>query len=274
MRITTFSLLLRFRRDSSGTTVAKSLHGAGSYPIVSTLGTDQRSNQSCRVLLTLWVASGRQPPRSRRHSSSGHRTRRGVNGYENCPSSDAVLVVAVARRDQGALAELYRRHGGSLFCAALRVLSVRSLAEAAVQDVFIRLWENPERFDPTRGSLRSLMLAQCHSRAVDIVRTESAQRRGEDGDADARRAHHVLGDEVLDFVSGQELREAVATLSESEQQAICLAYFGGHSYLEVASLLGLPEATVKSCIRSGLIRLRGAVVQAGVDPREANAATV
>lgn len=190
------------------------------------------------------------------------------------PSSDAALVVAVARRDQGALAELYRRHGGSLFCAALRVLSVRPLAEEAVQDIFIRLWQNPERFEPARGSLRSFLLAQCHSRAVDIIRSESARRRREDDEANAQRASYVLEDEVLDFVAGQKLREAVATLSEKEQQAICLAYFGGHSYRDVASLLGLSEGTAKSRIRSGLIRLRSAVVDAGLDPRLANAAAV
>ena len=188
------------------------------------------------------------------------------------PSSDAVLVVAVARRDQVALAELHRRHGGSLFCAALRVLSVRPLAEEVVQDIFIRLWQSPERYDPARGSLRSFLLAQCHGRAVDIARSESARRRREDGEANALTAHYVLEDEVLDIVAGQKLREAVATLSETEQQAISLAYFGGHSYVDVASLLGLPEGTVKSRIRSGLFRLRGAVVEAGIDPRGANTA--
>ena len=187
-------------------------------------------------------------------------------------SSDAVLVVAVARRDHVALAELYRRHGGSLFCAALRVLSVRPLAEEVVQDIFIRLWQSPERFDSARGSLRSSLLAQCHGRAVDIVRSESARRRRENGEANALKAHYVLEEEVLDFVAGQKLREAVATLSEKEQQAISLAYFGGYSYVDVASLLGLPEGTVKSRIRSGLSRLRGAVVEAGIDARGANTA--
>ena len=86
--------------------------------------------------------------------------------------------------------------------------------------------------------------------------------------------HYVLEDEVLDFVAGQKLREAVATLSEKEQQAISLAYFGGHSYVDVASLLGLPEGTVKSRIRSGLTRLRCAVVELGIDPRGANAVLV
>ena len=187
------------------------------------------------------------------------------------PSSDAVLVVAVARRDQVALAELYRRHGGRLFCAALRVLSVRPLAEEVVQDIFTRLWQNPERFDPARGSLRSFLLAQCHGRAVDIVRSESARRRREDGEANALSADYVLEDEVLDFVAGQKLREAVATLSKKEQQAISLAYFEGHSYVDVASLLGVPEGTVKSRIRSGLSRLRCAVMELGIDPRGANA---
>jgi RNA polymerase sigma-70 factor, ECF subfamily len=186
-------------------------------------------------------------------------------------SSDAVLVVAVARRNQGALAELYRRHGGSLFCAALRVLSVRPLSEEVVQDIFTRLWQNPERFDPDRGSLRTFLLAQCHGRAVDIVRSESARRRRETSEANACRPHYVLEDEVLDFVTGQKLRAAVATLSDKEQQAISLAYFGGHSYVDVALLLGLPEGTVKSHIRSGLTRLRCAAMELGIDPHGGNA---
>jgi RNA polymerase sigma-70 factor, ECF subfamily len=95
-------------------------------------------------------------------------------------TSDSALVVAVARHDQAALAELYRRHGGSLFCAAMRVLSVRTLAEDVVQEIFIRLWQRPERFDPSRGTLRSFLLAQCHGRAVDIVRAEDARRHCEE----------------------------------------------------------------------------------------------
>jgi RNA polymerase sigma-70 factor, ECF subfamily len=188
--------------------------------------------------------------------------------------SDAVLVVAVARRDQMALAELYSRHGGSLYCVALRVLSARPLAEEVVQDIFTRLWHSPEQFDPARGSVRSFLLAQCHRRAVDIVRCESARLGREDGEANALRARCLFDDEVMDFVANRKLREAVATLTDKEQQAIILAYFGGHSYVEVASLLGLPEGTVKSHIRSGLSRLRSAVMEAGIDPREANAAAV
>jgi RNA polymerase sigma-70 factor, ECF subfamily len=186
--------------------------------------------------------------------------------------SDAVLAVAVARHDQSALAELHRRHGGSLFCVALRVLSVRELAEEVVHDVFLRLWRSPERFDPARGSLRSFLLALAHDRAVDIVRGQNARLRSEDGDAHERKTPSVVEDDILDFVIGQELRDAVGTLCRTEREAISLAYFGGRSDVKVASLLGIPQRTARSRIRSGLARLRMALIERGVDPSMTNRA--
>ena len=179
--------------------------------------------------------------------------------------SDFVLVVAVARPDQTALSELHRRHSGSLFCAVLRVLSVRELAEEVVQEVILRLWRNPERFDPERGSLRPFLLAQAHDRAGDIMRSESARRRREEGDVKPKTLSAVE-DDVLDFVIGQEIRHAVGTLCRTEGEVISLAYCGGHSYREVASLLGIPEGTAKSRIRSGLARLRTALTEQGIFP--------
>ncbi len=185
-------------------------------------------------------------------------------------ANDPLLVVAVQRHDQEALAELYRRHSGSLFHIALRVLAVPGMAEEVVQDIFTRLWQSPERFDPARGSLRSFLLAQAHSRAIHIVRSDPSRRRREKGDADAVKVSYVLEDEAVGSAIGQEIRRVVETLPEPELGAISLAYFGGHSYVEVASLLGVPEGTVKSRIRSGLARLRRAMVEAGIDPFVAN----
>ena len=185
-------------------------------------------------------------------------------GNNERAASDFTLVVAVARRDKAALGELYRRYGGSLFCAALRVLSTRELAEEVVQDVFVRLWRNPERFDPAQGALRPFLLAQAHGRAVDIVRSENARRRREERDANAGTTQFTVEDDVLDFVVGERVREAVGSLCQTEREAISLAYFGGHSYVEVAWLLGIPEGTAKSRIRSGLVRLRTALVESGL----------
>lgn len=183
--------------------------------------------------------------------------------------SDSMLVVAVARRNEAALAELYRRHAGSIFCAALRVLSMRPLAEEIVRDVFLLLWRSPERFQPERGSLRAALLAQGHCTAIDLVRSENARRRREVG-LRAVAAECVLDDQILDFVAGQTLREAVAVLREDEREAISLAYFGGHTCSEVAALLAVPEETISGRIRCGLVRLRVALVEEGIDPFATN----
>jgi RNA polymerase sigma-70 factor, ECF subfamily len=180
-------------------------------------------------------------------------------------ASDAALVVAVGRWRQDALAEAYRRHAGAVFALACRVLVDRQLAEEVVQEVFLRLWDHPDRFDPGRGSLRSYLLAQCHGRAVDLVRSEESRRAREARDHRERaEAGYDLEHEVWDLTIAEHVREAMAALPEDERRAIELAYFGGRSYREVAAILGHPEGTVKSRIRSGLRRLRAALAESGV----------
>jgi RNA polymerase sigma-70 factor (ECF subfamily) len=172
-------------------------------------------------------------------------------------ASDGVLVVAIARYRNDALAEAYRRHGGAVFALARRVLGEPARAEEVVQEVFLRLWNQPDRFDPDRGTLRSFLLAQAHGRAVDMLRSETSRRRREERDARVTaEAGYDLEHEVWDLAVAERVREALATLPVDERKAIELAYFGGRTYREVASALGAPEGTVKSRIRSGLRRLR------------------
>ncbi len=179
--------------------------------------------------------------------------------------SDAALVVAIGRWHREALAEAYRRHSGAVLALARRVLGDSPRAEDVVQEVFTRLWNNPERFDPARGSLRSYLLAQSHGRAVDLVRSDSSRRRREDRDAQrAVVADYDVEREASDVIVAEQVREAVGRLGKDERQAIELAYFGGYTYREVAQLLRQPEGTVKSRIRTGMTRLRGHLAEAGV----------
>ncbi|MCU1372231.1 MAG: polymerase, sigma-24 subunit, subfamily [Ilumatobacteraceae bacterium] len=179
--------------------------------------------------------------------------------------SDAALVMAVSRYNQDALAEAYRRHAGAVFGLARRLLNDATLAEEIVQEVFVRLWNNPDKFDPARGSLRSYLLAQCHGRSVDLLRSESSRRRREEKDLRrSAEAGYDLEREVWDLALADHVRDALDTLPELERDAIRLAYLGGHTYREVAVMLNEPEGTVKSRIRSGLKRLRTEFVSAGL----------
>jgi RNA polymerase sigma-70 factor (ECF subfamily) len=169
---------------------------------------------------------------------------------------DAGLAGAIGRGDQAALAEVYRRHGGLVLGLARRVLVDAQQAEEITQEVFLRLWDRSERFDASRGTLRSFLARDAHGRAVERVRSEEARRRRED------RHERELGDPGPDAEADawQQLRssavqDALAELSDGERRAITLAYFGGHTYRQVATLLDLPEGTIKSRIRLGLAKL-------------------
>ncbi|MBK5221301.1 MAG: sigma-70 family RNA polymerase sigma factor [Acidimicrobiia bacterium] len=180
-------------------------------------------------------------------------------------AGDAQLVLAVARYREDALAELYRRHGGAVHALARRVLVDDALAEEVLQEVFVRLWRQPDRFDPDRGTLRSFLLAMAHGRAVDIVRSESSRRQREE--RDARRtaeAGYDLEREVWDLHLSEQVAGALRTLRDDERRPIEMAYFGGYSYREVAESLGEAEGTVKSRIRTGLQRLRSSLGDVGI----------
>lgn len=184
---------------------------------------------------------------------------------EMTEASDAALVVAISRYRSDALAEAYRRHAGAVFGLARRLLIDVMMAEEIVQEVFLRLWNTPEKFDPERGSLRSYLLAQCHGRSVDLLRSETSRRRREERDLrQAAEAGYDLEHEVWDLTLADQVKGAISNLPENERRAIELAYLGGHTYREVATLLDQPEGTVKSRIRSGLRRLREDLVDAGL----------
>jgi RNA polymerase sigma-70 factor, ECF subfamily len=180
-------------------------------------------------------------------------------------ASDAQLVVAIGRFRHDALAEVYRRHAPAAFGLARRIVADRALAEEVVQEVFLRLWNVPDRFDAARGSLRTYLLTQTHGRSVDVIRAEASRRAREERDARlTAEGGYDLEREVWDLTQAEHVRDALSLLTEGERKAIELAYFGGHTYREVAVLLDEPEGTVKSRIRSGLRRLRTVLVDTGI----------
>lgn len=189
---------------------------------------------------------------------------RGQMDYEAV--GDGALVAAIGRWQDAALAEVFRRHSGAVHGLARRVLGSATLADEVTQEVFLTLWRQPESFDVGRAPLRTLLLTRTHSRAVDVVRAEEARRAREERSAsDRATAGYDLERYVWDLAVAEQVKTAVETLPATERRAIELAYFDGRSYRDVATLLGEPEGTVKSRIRSGLRRLRELLSERGVE---------
>lgn len=173
---------------------------------------------------------------------------------------DRELVIAIGLGDEAAMAEIMRRHHEPVLAFARRLLGDHARAEEVSQEVFLRLWQRSERFDPERGALRAFLLALTHGRALDFVRSDSARLRREERDV-ARTAGpaHEAEARVVARTVADAVRSALSQIPEPQRRALELAYFGKHSYRSVASMLDEPEGTVKGRIRSGLARLRVAL---------------
>ncbi len=168
------------------------------------------------------------------------------------------LLRRAGRGDQLAFAELYDALSPLVYGVVLKVVRDPSQAEEVAQEVFVELWRLAARFDGTKGSSKTWAATLAHRRAIDRVRSEQSSRVRQDRDANqtVRPEGDVVGSEVESSLDQVRVRRALLQLSELQREAVELAYFGGHTYREVAVLLNVAEGTVKSRIRDGLIRLR------------------
>jgi RNA polymerase sigma-70 factor (ECF subfamily) len=181
---------------------------------------------------------------------------------------DREVAARLVAGDESALRSAYHAHSRAVFGLAMRVLGNDALAEEVTQDVFVRLWEQPDRFDPERGALRSFLLATTHSRAVERVRAEDSIRRRQQF---AQREPIVPASDdpghglvVRDIQ--QAVRRALDTLPSDQRRAIEMAYYDGMSYRDVADALAEPEGTVKYRIRTGMQKMRAALQAVEVAP--------
>jgi RNA polymerase sigma-70 factor (ECF subfamily) len=168
------------------------------------------------------------------------------------------LLQRSGRGDESAFAGLYDAMSPLVFGLARRVVRDPAQAEEVTQEVFLDVWRSAARFDSSRGTVRSWVLTIAHRRAVDRVR--SAQATSDREQRVASRDYVAPFDEVVDEVEtrleAQAVRRCLDALTELQREAVNLAYYGGQTYAQVASLLKLPLGTIKTRLRDGLIRLR------------------
>lgn len=167
------------------------------------------------------------------------------------------LLSRAGRGDQSAFAELYDSLAPLLHGVVLKVVRDPAQSEEVTQEAFIELWRLAPRYDASRGSVRSWATTLAHRRAIDRVRSEQSSRDRTEREAQNRPIQSGdVAEQVVANIDGTRVRKALERLTEIQRQAVELAYFGGHSYREVAVLLGVAEGTIKTRIRDGMIRLR------------------
>lgn len=179
------------------------------------------------------------------------------------PAADLqrALIQRVGRGDQAAFAELYDATAPLVHGVVRRIVRDPAHSEEVTQEVFVELWRIAPRFDADRGTVSAWVATIAHRRAVDRVRTEQAARDRVEREArKAERPEDVVADAVVDVDQSdfdrRRVRRALDRLTPMQREAVELAYFGGHTYREVAVLLDVPEGTIKTRIRDGMIRLR------------------
>ena len=173
------------------------------------------------------------------------------------PAPDlAALLGQVAHGDHRAFELVYAELAAPVYGLVRQVLRDPAQSEEVAQEVLLEVWRTASRYDPGRGSAAAWALTIAHRRAVDRVRAENACVRREQKAADPAAGEHDVAEVVAAMLEQQRVRRCLDGLTELQRESIKLAYYGGHSYPQVATLLGVALGTVKSRIRDGLIRMR------------------
>jgi RNA polymerase sigma-70 factor, ECF subfamily len=182
------------------------------------------------------------------------------------PERDRALMRRVRARDDAAFADLYDHYAAQVNGVAYSILRSPALAEEATHDVFLRLWQQPDAFDPARGTFAGWLLRVARNRAIDVLRRRREDTgNGTAGDVSSWIADPAPGpeEEALDRIRRLEVRQALDELAPDHRQLLELAYFAGMSQTEIAAHLGRPLGTVKSQIRAAMGRLAERLVASG-----------
>ena len=169
---------------------------------------------------------------------------------------------AVARGDEAAFAVVYDRAAPAVLGTVRRILRNPAQSEEVMQEVLLEVWRTASRFDPAAGSAAAWITMLAHRRAVDRVRSEQRAARREARSVTGEVDYDQVTEAVEASLDRERVRRCLDGLTELQRESVTLAYYGGHSYREVAQLLGVAAGTVKTRMRDGLIRLRDCL---GVD---------
>jgi RNA polymerase sigma-70 factor (ECF subfamily) len=168
----------------------------------------------------------------------------------------AAQIVLVARGDIAAFDAVFDRISAHVFGIVRRVIRDPAQSEEVTQEVLLEVWRNASTFDAGRGSVMAWVSMLSHRRAVDRVRSVQKETERERRIATSEIPFDEVAEAVESGLERERVRRCLGTLTELQRESVTLAYYGGYTYGQVASLLSVPQGTVKTRMRDALIRLR------------------
>jgi RNA polymerase sigma-70 factor (ECF subfamily) len=169
---------------------------------------------------------------------------------------ETALVNAFRNRSDGALSELYDRYAPAMYGIIKRMVADTAVADDLLQEVFVKVWRNAERYDPESGRLFTWLVSIARNAAIDYLRSKTHKSKGliqnvDDSVGMIERARPEVME--VDFIG---MRELLEKLDPDQRTLIEMAYFQGYSQSELSETLGIPLGTIKSRMRAGLKVLR------------------
>lgn len=173
----------------------------------------------------------------------------------NVPN-DAALIARLRSGDQTAMSDLYDRYAAVVYGVALRVLGDTMAAEDVLQEVFLQLWRQPQRFDTSRGRLAPWLAVIARNRAIDLLR----KRPSENDITELPISTGLnLEDVTAQRLAIEKVRGVLSSLPAEQRRTLEMAFFEGMTHTEIAGKTGEPLGTVKTRIRSALLAVRKAL---------------
>ncbi len=181
-----------------------------------------------------------------------------VRSVEDMDQQDLMLMHRVAVGDEQAVEQLYDRFGGLVYKVARQLLPTQAEAEDAVQDIFVRLWQTADRFDPRRARLVTWVMLIARRHLIDQLRRKAVRPKPSllDEDLTAERQTGEPGHKTQTDERNSELRKQLARLPELQRVVIERSYLQGYTLREVSQQLDTPLGTIKSALSRGLNKLR------------------
>jgi RNA polymerase sigma-70 factor (ECF subfamily) len=182
------------------------------------------------------------------------------------PVNDYILIQRIASQDENALGELYDRYANLIFTIAFNTLGEKQGAEEVTQDVFLRVWNKAESYDPNHSKVATWLGTIARYRAIDLLRNLRSRPEGHSVDPQEVSPNFLVDPSNPESAThlaleNENIRKAVKSLPDDQRQVLVWAYFRGYTHQEIAEKLDIPLGTAKTRIRLALQKLRGMLVE-------------